>query len=148
MALAAPVVLDAVLARIRLPLSEAMALEVGQRLGLPVQSLRGVRLLGAGGHMAAEGRLGRRDGWRAVRLAGTGRRTGPAAWRRRRAQRGRRRRGRVRRLWSRQARRRRRSDRSRRVPGPVPAPTWRPTGLRSRRDAGSGSGAALAPATG
>ncbi|MDZ7709889.1 MAG: FliM/FliN family flagellar motor C-terminal domain-containing protein [Roseovarius sp.] len=71
-ALAAPVVLDAVLARIRLPLSEAMALEVGQRLGLPVQSLRGVRLLGAGGHMAAEGRLGRRDGWRAVRLAGTG----------------------------------------------------------------------------
>ena len=80
-ALAAPVMLDAVLARIRLPLSEAMSLEVGQWLGLPVQSLRRVRLLGAGGHMAAEGRLGRRDGWRAVRLAGTGRRTGPAAQR-------------------------------------------------------------------
>lgn len=71
-ALAATVMFDAVLARIRLPLSEAMALEVGQRLGLPVQSLRRVQLLGAGGYMAAEGRLGRRDGWRAVRLAATG----------------------------------------------------------------------------
>ena len=70
-ALAAPVVLDAVLARIALPLSDAMALETGQRLALPVESLRRVRLVAAGGHVAAQGRLGRRDGWRALRLAGT-----------------------------------------------------------------------------
>jgi len=69
-ALAAPVVLDAVLARIALPLSDAMALETGQRLAVPVESLRRVRLVAAGGHVAAQGRLGRRDGWRALRLAG------------------------------------------------------------------------------
>jgi flagellar motor switch protein FliM len=78
-ALAAPVVLDAVLARIHLPLSAAMSLEVGQRLGLPVQSLRRVRLVAAGGHVAAEGRLGRRDGWRALRLGGEGTEGRPAA---------------------------------------------------------------------
>ncbi len=77
-ALAAPVVLDAVLARIHLPLSAAMSLEVGQRLGLPVQSLRRVRLVGAGGHVAAEARLGRCDGWRALRLGGAEAESGPA----------------------------------------------------------------------
>ena len=71
-ALAAPVVLDAVLARIRLPLRAAIALEVGQRLEIAKDSLVRVRLTGAGGHVAADGRLGRRDGWRAVRLAGVG----------------------------------------------------------------------------
>jgi flagellar motor switch protein FliM len=69
-AMAAPVPLDAVLARIRLPLVEAMALAPGARLDIPRASLGRVRLLGAGGHLAGEGRLGRRDGWRAVRLSG------------------------------------------------------------------------------
>jgi len=69
-ALAAPVALDAVLARIRLPLRAAMALEPGGRLDIPKASLGTVRLIGAGGHVAGEGRLGRRDGWRAVRLSG------------------------------------------------------------------------------
>ncbi|MFB9151169.1 FliM/FliN family flagellar motor switch protein [Roseovarius ramblicola] len=69
-ALAAPVALDAVVARIRLPLSDAMALEVGQRLAIAKDSLGRVRLLGAGGHVAAEGRLGRRGAWRALRLSG------------------------------------------------------------------------------
>ena len=71
-ALAAPVALDAVLARIRLPLREAMALEVGQRLMIAKDSLGRVRLAGVGGHVAAEGRLGRCDGWRALRLSATG----------------------------------------------------------------------------
>ena len=71
-ALAAPVALDAVLARIPLPLHDAVALEAGQRLKIATQSLGRVRLTGAGGHVAAEGRLGRRDGWRALRLSGPG----------------------------------------------------------------------------
>ncbi|WP_104018815.1 FliM/FliN family flagellar motor C-terminal domain-containing protein [Roseovarius nitratireducens] len=71
-ALTAPVALDAVLARIRVPLRAAMAFEVGQRLEVARDTLGKVRLVGAGGYVAAEGRLGRRDGWRALRLAGTG----------------------------------------------------------------------------
>ena len=71
-ALAAPVALDAVVARIRLPLSDAMALAPGQRLGIAADSLGQVRLMGAGGHVAAQGRLGRRGGRRALRLSGTG----------------------------------------------------------------------------
>jgi len=70
--LAAPVALDAVLARIRLPLREAMALEPGQLLEVTKGSLRRVRLTATGGHLAAVGRLGRCDGWRALRLSGTG----------------------------------------------------------------------------
>ncbi|RXV62761.1 flagellar motor switch protein FliM [Roseovarius sp. A46] len=68
----AAVALDAVLARIRVPLRAAMAFKVGQRLEVARDTLGKVRLVGAGGHVAAEGRLGRRDGWRALRLAGTG----------------------------------------------------------------------------
>lgn len=77
--LMAPVALDAVLARIRVPLRAAMALEVGQRLEVAKDNLGKVRLVGAGGHVAAEGRLGRRDGWRALRLAGPGAERGAEA---------------------------------------------------------------------
>lgn len=75
-ALSAPVVLDAILARISLPLRAAMALVPGDRVELPGESLGRAQLVAAGGHVVAEGRLGRRDGWRALRLetaaSGTG----------------------------------------------------------------------------
>ena len=77
-ALAAPASLDAVLARIRLPLSEAMAFRVGERLTIPQESLGVAQLVAAGGHVVAEGRLGRRDGWRALRLGPPQSRVAPA----------------------------------------------------------------------
>lgn len=67
-ALSAPVVLDAVLARISLPLRAAMALGAGDRLALPSDSLGRAQLVAAGGYVVAEGRLGRREGWRALRV--------------------------------------------------------------------------------
>ena len=67
-ALGATAVLDAVLARLRLPLSEAMAFRVGERLVIPRESLGAAQLVATGGHVVTEGRLGRRDGWRALRL--------------------------------------------------------------------------------
>ncbi len=69
-ALSAPVVLDAVIARISLPLREAMTLRPGDHLGLPRDCLARSELVAAGGLVAAEGRLGQREGWRALRLAG------------------------------------------------------------------------------
>jgi flagellar motor switch protein FliM len=66
--LGAPVVLDAVLARITLPLREACAFEPGQTLTLDHETLKATRLLGAGGHLVAEARLGQVNGWCAVRL--------------------------------------------------------------------------------
>lgn len=69
-ALAAPAVLQVVLARLNLPLRTAMALSPGERLSLPRDSLGKAQLMAAGGHVVAEGRLGQRDGWRALRLAG------------------------------------------------------------------------------
>ena len=78
-ALAAPAALDAVLARLRLPLSEAMAFRVGERLSIPQESLGAAQLVAAGGHVVAEGRLGRRDGWRALRLGPSESRITPAS---------------------------------------------------------------------
>ncbi|MEI4233362.1 FliM/FliN family flagellar motor C-terminal domain-containing protein [Roseovarius sp. D22-M7] len=66
--LGAPVVLDAVLARITLPLRDACAFEPGQTLPLDREALSATRLLGAGGHLVAEARLGQVNGWRALRL--------------------------------------------------------------------------------
>ncbi|GAW33732.1 surface presentation of antigens [Roseovarius sp. A-2] len=67
-ALGAPVVLDAVMARISLPLREACALSVGQVLPLTPESLGAIQLTGAGAHLVAEARLGQLNGWRALRL--------------------------------------------------------------------------------
>jgi flagellar motor switch protein FliM len=67
-ALGAPVVLDAVMARISLPLRDACALTVGQVLPLTPESLGAIHLTGAGGHLVAEARLGQLHGWRALRL--------------------------------------------------------------------------------
>ncbi len=69
-ALGAAVVLDVALARITLPLRAAMSLKPGDRLYLPRDNLAAAQLLGAGGHVAAHGRLGQREGWRALRLSG------------------------------------------------------------------------------
>jgi len=69
-ALGAAVVLDVALARISLPLRAAMSLKPGDRLYLPRDNLAAAQLLGAGGHAAAHGRLGQREGWRALRLSG------------------------------------------------------------------------------
>lgn len=71
-ALPATVRLEAVLTRIRLPLSTAMALEVGQHLKIPSDNLHTVHLEGPGGHAVIEAQLGRRNGWRALRLLGAG----------------------------------------------------------------------------
>ena len=77
-ALAAPAVLDAVLARLTVPLSEAMAFRVGERLVIPRESLGAAQLVATGGHVVAEGRLGRREGWRALRLGAPQSRVAPA----------------------------------------------------------------------
>ncbi|MET4127372.1 flagellar motor switch protein FliM [Roseovarius sp. MBR-79] len=69
-ALAAPAVLEVVLARLNLPLRRAMTLKPGDRLSLPRDSLGSAQLVAPGGHGVAEGRLGQREGWRALRLSG------------------------------------------------------------------------------
>ena len=66
--LSAPIVLDAVLARITLPLRAACALEPGQTLPIDRETLGAAQLLAAGGHLVAEARLGQVHGWRALRL--------------------------------------------------------------------------------
>jgi len=66
--LGAPIVLDAVLARLTLPLREACALKPGQTLPLDRETLTATRLVTAGGHLVAEARLGQVNGWRALRL--------------------------------------------------------------------------------
>ncbi|MBC7133685.1 MAG: FliM/FliN family flagellar motor switch protein [Roseovarius sp.] len=69
-ALAAPALLDVVLARLNLPLRAAMALRPGDRLELPLGCLGAAQIVDRAGHVVAEGRLGRREGWRALRLSG------------------------------------------------------------------------------
>lgn len=66
--LGAPVTLDAVLARLTLPLRDACAFKPGQTLPLDRETLTATRLLAAGGHLVAEARLGQVNGWRALRL--------------------------------------------------------------------------------
>ncbi|MDY6858815.1 MAG: FliM/FliN family flagellar motor C-terminal domain-containing protein [Pseudomonadota bacterium] len=66
--LGAEVTLDAVFARLRLPLSRVMALKVGEVLALPRASVDHVRLEDAGGALIGEGKLGQLRGDRALRL--------------------------------------------------------------------------------
>ncbi|MHC0054471.1 FliM/FliN family flagellar motor switch protein [Actibacterium sp. D379-3] len=68
--LAAELTVEAVLARIRLPLSQLAGLKAGDVLPLPGHSIGAVRLEGAGRALIASGRLGRTRGDRAVRLDG------------------------------------------------------------------------------
>lgn len=63
-----PARLDAVLSRIRIPLSKAGALKTGDLLPLPPDALDKVEVLAGAGYLAAKGRLGQMNGLRAVRL--------------------------------------------------------------------------------
>lgn len=68
---AAGCVLDAVLARLSLPLSRVMGLQVGEVLALPNAALDRVRFEGLTGQPLAEGKLGQNRGLRALRLGAT-----------------------------------------------------------------------------
>lgn len=63
------VVIEGQLARIRLPLSQAMELSVGMVLPLGPARLGAVALVGAEGKQVGQGRLGQHRGLRAIRLA-------------------------------------------------------------------------------
>lgn len=67
-ALDAPVVLDAILARLPLSLGDLWTLRPGQVLPVARTALGDTELLGARGHRVARVRLGQLNGWRAVRL--------------------------------------------------------------------------------
>ncbi len=64
----ATVAVDAVLARVTLPLSVVLALEAGQSLTLPSGALQLVQLQGADNATLCLGQLGQTDGHRALRL--------------------------------------------------------------------------------
>lgn len=61
--------LEAVLGRLRLPLSDVMRLSEGMVLALPQAGLDRISLEGVDGRLVAEGRLGQNRGLRAVRLS-------------------------------------------------------------------------------
>ena len=67
-ALNAPVTLDAVLGRVRVPLQDVCDWTLGAVLPLSHETLIEARLLGAGGHLVAHVKLGQLNGFRAVRL--------------------------------------------------------------------------------
>lgn len=69
---AAPAMLQAVLGRVTVPLDQALALAVGQRLELPLAALEEVELVGPGGEAHAIARLGQSKGMRAVRILSLG----------------------------------------------------------------------------
>lgn len=68
----APASLDAVLARLHLPLSRVEGFEIGQSLPLPGVTVKSVRIEGPDGRQIAEGRLGQITGSRAVRIEAQG----------------------------------------------------------------------------
>ncbi len=63
-----PARLDAVLTRVRVPLSKVRALKAGDLIPLPPEVLDGVELLAGEGKIVTRGRLGQLNGMRAVRL--------------------------------------------------------------------------------
>ena len=63
-----PAHLNAVLARVTIPLGMARALKPGQLIPLPLDVLDGVELTAGQGKTVAKGRMGQLDGMRAVRL--------------------------------------------------------------------------------
>lgn len=64
----APARVDAVLARITLPLSRILALKPGLMLPVAAGQIDRIRLEGPGGRLACTGRLGQQGGMRAVRI--------------------------------------------------------------------------------
>ena len=81
MAMAAPVPVEAVLARLALPLSAVMALHPGSVIPIALEALEALRLEGPGGTLIAGARLGQHRGFRALRIVGPGAAegAGPAA---------------------------------------------------------------------
>ncbi len=71
--LAVPCQLEAVLARVTLPLAAVLDLEPGAIVALPRNALSGIRLEGLDGLPLAAARLGQNSGLRAVRLSGEAR---------------------------------------------------------------------------
>lgn len=67
---AAPCQMEAVLARLSMPLHTVTQLEVGQILALPTATLDRISLEGLDARRVTEGRLGQHRGMRAVRLTG------------------------------------------------------------------------------
>ena len=63
-----PAQIEAVLCRIRLPISRISGFAPGDLLELPADCLAGMELMAGGGHRMARGRLGQVDGMRAIRL--------------------------------------------------------------------------------
>lgn len=70
--ISAPVVLDAVMARLRLPLRDVWAFKPGDLVPIPRESLGEMQLLGTKGHVVALAKLGQMNGWRALRLTSGG----------------------------------------------------------------------------
>lgn len=66
--LAAPALVEALIARITLPLAEIMALQPGQLLALPQAALDRISVDGLDGRRLATARLGQTQGMRAIRL--------------------------------------------------------------------------------
>lgn len=62
------ITLEAIVARLSLPLSRIFTLRKGQVFPLDAESLQRIELTGAKGHVAAKGALGRMNGCRALRL--------------------------------------------------------------------------------
>ena len=81
----APCRIDAVLARLTLPLADVLALSAGAVLALPQAALDRISLEGLDGRRMIEGRLGQNRGMRAIRLneaagAAQGARPGVVQW--------------------------------------------------------------------
>ncbi len=68
--LSVPCLLEAVLARVTLPLGAVLGLQPGTIVPLPKNALSGIRLEGLDGLPLAEARLGQNSGMRALRLSG------------------------------------------------------------------------------
>ncbi len=68
-ALEAPVTMDAIMARIKMPLNEICQLEGGDLLTVPAECLSKTELVAAGNHVVSEVLLGQMNGFRAVRFA-------------------------------------------------------------------------------
>lgn len=75
-AMDATATLDAVLHRLRLPLSEICGLQPGQLIPVPASAVGSTELTATGGHVVAQVRLGQLNGARAVRLCGAPSATG------------------------------------------------------------------------
>lgn len=68
----APVMLDAVMARLRLPLRDVWAFKPGDLVPVPRAALGETQLLATKGHVVAQAQLGQMNGWRALRLVSGG----------------------------------------------------------------------------